>query len=453
MARLAKKSCFVLILVLLVIGFIEGAVWVMVSILNGRTMSLQTLSAERASIAATRMESKSDDSEPESTHEEGPGSTKTVTVADALHPFLGFVHNPKKMPHVNPIGFWQSSMDLPVRDPGSVIVGIFGGSFAEGVSVKGWHALEQRLTAIPEFSGRQVRPFCYALGGYKQPQQLMTLAWLLVNTARFDIVICVDGFNEVALPPAENIPKGINPFYPRNWALLTGNIDRESLIIAGEIAVLKQQRADWANRFNKKPLALSPSMNTLWDFFDQRFEEQISELTVRYDMTGPIEPDEVPYDLTGQSVRYDSEEAMYADLACFWADCSIQMARLCEANGIRFFHFLQPNQYLEGSKVIGDAERRVAIKENHLYKPGVEKGYPHLIEQGRRLVAEGIWHADLSAVFTGIETPYYVDDCCHLNDEGYTVIGEVIGRFIEQLTAARRRHDPTIPVPFTAAEL
>jgi hypothetical protein len=39
------------------------------------------------------------------------------------------------------------------------------------------------------------------------------------------------------------------------------------------------------------------------------------------------------------------------------------MARLAEANGARYLHFLQPNQYLEGSKPISDEEREIVIEK------------------------------------------------------------------------------------------
>jgi len=43
----------------------------------------------------------------------------------------------------------------------------------------------------------------------------MRLNYLLALGARFDLFINLDGFNEVALPPAENIPKGVFLFFPR----------------------------------------------------------------------------------------------------------------------------------------------------------------------------------------------------------------------------------------------
>jgi len=50
------------------------------------------------------------------------------------------------------------------------------------------------------------------------------------------------------------------------------------------------------------------------------------------------------YVATGPSYHYESESDMFKDLASVWKMSSIQMHRLCAANGIRYFHFLQPNQ-------------------------------------------------------------------------------------------------------------
>jgi hypothetical protein len=47
------------------------------------------------------------------------------------------------------------------------------------------------------------------IGGYKQPQQLMALNWFMALGGEFDIVINLDGFNDVALPALENVPTRI----------------------------------------------------------------------------------------------------------------------------------------------------------------------------------------------------------------------------------------------------
>ena len=75
------------------------------------------------------------------------------------------------------------------------------------------------------------------------------------------------------------------------------------------------------------------------------------------------------------------------------------MHAIAQARGIRYFHFLQPNQYLEGSKPMDAEERRVAIQEDHPYAANVRKGYPVLQELGRDLVRRGVTFVDLTDIY------------------------------------------------------
>ena len=54
------------------------------------------------------------------------------------------------------------------------------------------------------FKARTLVPLCMAHEGYKQPQQLLVLAYFLSIGQPFDLVINIDGFNEVALSPLNN---------------------------------------------------------------------------------------------------------------------------------------------------------------------------------------------------------------------------------------------------------
>ena len=91
-----------------------------------------------------------------------------------------------------------------------------------------------------------------SLGGYKQPQQLLTLAYYISLGAEFDTVINIDGFNEVALPPIHNIPKNIYPFYPVGHYLRTSDlIDTGMLDLLIQDRNIDVTRKGWAKIFGK----------------------------------------------------------------------------------------------------------------------------------------------------------------------------------------------------------
>jgi hypothetical protein len=128
------------------------------------------------------------------------------------------------------------------------------------------------------------------------------------------------------------------------------------------------------------------------------------------------------YVLRGPGFDPATDGDVHQYLTDVWRRCSIQMARLCRANGIEYYHFLQPNQYVPGSKPMGAEERAVAFNVNHVYRRGVEIGYPLLIAAGPELNREGVRFVDLTQLFAGDIEPAYVDDCCHLDYRGYAVM-------------------------------
>jgi len=121
---------------------------------------------------------------------------------------------------------------------------------------------------------------------------------------------------------------------------------------------------------------------------------------------------------------------MYPALAKTWAESSFQMNAVAAAKGIRYFHFLQPNQYLQGSKPMGAEERRVAIKEDHSYAISVRTGYPELRNRGRELIQRGVNFVDLANLYASVREPVYADNCCHVNAAGRRIVVEAIAKTI-----------------------
>jgi hypothetical protein len=98
------------------------------------------------------------------------------------------------------------------------------------------------------------------------------------------------------------------------------------------------------------------------------------------------------------------------------------MHHLATAYGITYLHFLQPNQYVPGSKPMGSQEMRMAFNENHRCRQHVLAGYPLLIEEGQQLASAGVSFHDLTRLFAQAETPIYIDTCCHYNETGQKLL-------------------------------
>jgi hypothetical protein len=90
---------------------------------------------------------------------------------------------------------------------------IFGGSVAAifaGVGQGVREELKQDLKALPELQGKPVKVMCFAVAGYRQPQQLEFLAYLLVRGCRPTVVVNLDGLNEVR-KPTTNVKRDVLP--------------------------------------------------------------------------------------------------------------------------------------------------------------------------------------------------------------------------------------------------
>jgi hypothetical protein len=152
-------------------------------------------------------------------------------------------------------------------------------------------------------------------------------------------------------------------------------------------------------------------------------ERQIFDVQTKLDGLRPLADS---YVAKGPDRIYEDEAELLREAAALWRRSSLQMHRLGEANGFRYFHLLQPNQYVKGSKQMGAAERARALHDKHPYRPAVEMGYQYLIEEGAHLTELGVSFYDLSQIFADAREPIYVDACCHINRKGYRIIASYL---------------------------
>lgn len=366
---------------------------------------------------------------------------------ESLHPFLGYVVDPDvnlraedSFPGltVTPQGFLAHDADAAPRPPAPepLRVAVFGGSVAQIFSLSGGDGLARGLAAGGVAPPGGVALVSRALGGWKQPQQLMALAWSLAHGERFDAVVVLDGFNDLVLSQVENAGAKVYPFYPRGWRLRTRllpDADLEERI--GELAFLRRRRAERAEAFAAGVWRRSPTAALVWRALDRRATTTIAAAERR--VADWALPRHRPFVSRGPDFSYPSRADLYRDLAAFWARSSRQMHDLAAARGIAYVHFLQPNQYVPGSKPLSGEERRNGFREGHPYQAAVVEGWTHLVAAGEELREAGVAFHDLTGIFAERRETLYIDDCCHLNPRGNELLGETIGRALApQLAAA-----------------
>ena len=146
-----------------------------------------------------------------------------------VHPYVGYVEEPRAdsgfAPYrggpavpVSEYGYIDDKLPFRLEGP----AGSSSGSWVDRSRVTspstGPGVSEAELAKDSRFAGKELVFVNLALGGYKQPQQLMTLAYLLSLGAEFDVILNIDGFNEVARRRRSR--SGSNsqfPAFPRSW--------------------------------------------------------------------------------------------------------------------------------------------------------------------------------------------------------------------------------------------
>ena len=308
------------------------------------------------------------------------------------------------------------------------MIGITGGSVACYFAVNGTKRLAEELEKLPRFAGKELVFVNLALAGYKQPQQLMSVAYLLSLGGEFDVILNIDGFNEVAVDALVSQWEDTFPAFPVGWRSRMAVSDANLGQTGSQMLLIDAARNELAGRFSSPPWRYSIVCNLVWELLDRRLARKGAQLRDEY---GQQRQANKAYPRTGPPVQFANRGERDEFLAEIWANSSVLLDRLCRGCGISYYHFLQPNQYLAGSKPLSEEEKQGAILENHPYGKGVERGYPLLIRRTEVLRKAGVAYHDLTGLFADHPESIYIDNCCHYNQIGYEIMADAIVRAIQ----------------------
>lgn len=338
---------------------------------------------------------------------------------EIIHPYLGFVIDFKDEKKNNETYGFTTSVDPVIkREPGKLNVVVFGGSVAGSMGPIFREAFH-RVCRVP--------PNVVTLGvaGYKQPQQLLALTYFLSLGAEYDLIINLDGYNDIVLPVTDNYDIGVNPFFPRNWNLrISRQPSKKILAVIGKVRYLRDLKEENLE-------ALTSSFFRGSAVFGLMKVQQFGLLNRNIDRTNhkllELQQEEVKkFEETGPFFPYKDIRQLYDDAAAVWVRGSVLLDQLARENNMEYYHFLQPNQYVKGSKVLTAEERRTAYQEKYKTSQSALIGYPILIKQGRKLLERNIKFFDATMVFAKERETVYVDICCHYNERGKEVLAAYI---------------------------
>ena len=348
--------------------------------------------------------------------------------ADALHPYFGPIHRVGVRGRTNAIGF-DSPYDYPFdrTSPRQYIIGIFGGSV-------GWYFCDRAvprmvadLRAAPELAGRDIVTLCFAHEGYKQPQQLLVLAYFLSLGQQFDLVLNLDGFNEAALGASNNDRgRDISMPSPLHLDPIINVIDRSTLTTRATYSLAaighyKERLNALSGRVRSTHSAfLGFAYGQYYEYTRHQYEAEI----VRFAQVSASPATNASMIQLTPPVHQRDEGRLYTDIAAEWESASLLMHDMLQARDVRYVHVLQPNQY-SSHHLFGTDEARVAVNPASPFKAAAERGYPALRDAGTRL-AKRLAFFDATTLFDSVREPVYEDDCCHYNQRGNDLIGAFV---------------------------
>jgi hypothetical protein len=382
--------------------------------------------ATRATIAALRDETAGELPGLRRTGDEGAdggGDLESVPRRYQLHPYTGF-HLEGNEELV------ESALDFLASDEGSAAftIVLLGGSVATifaSEEMQAHEQVEERLEAGGRFGARvEVLPF--ACPAHKQPQQLEMLAYLLSLGARPDMVLALDGYNEVFVGPA-NLVDGLPLGYPSYsyWVHLAGakKLDQEALDLM--LAIRERQRE--ASAEAGRALAGAGLRSAVLGRF------ALARVVRAQRAWAAAQAAYVAHrGGSGAGVQRSREDDEQIDWSLgleqavdVWQESSLLVAALCRARGIRYVHALQP-ALATGSKTPTAEERQRGLARESRSR-SVADGFALLRERGGALRAAGIEFHDLTEIYAGVAETVYVD-ACHVNERGNQILADELVR-------------------------
>ena len=220
------------------------------------------------------------------------------------------------------------------------------------------------------FSGKEIVPLCFSHEGYKQPQEAVVLAYFLSIGQPFDLVVNIDGFNDVALGSLNN-ERGLDFSMPSVQHLdPLINVVNQSTLTPDKLETLagifrdRRTLLDLTDRIRANRIA---SVNFVLDRYYRMVSNRYVEGLGRFSNL-PSNPPDNAFVQVAPSLEGRAPAALHAGIASTWRDASVLMKDMLAERQRELLPFPAAESVLPDEDVqrrgSGDcAERRVAVQE------------------------------------------------------------------------------------------
>lgn len=306
-------------------------------------------------------------------------------------------------------GYSEQSARISVVEP-QFTVRILGGSFAAAM---GRHIIEnpQRLFEFvkkikPDVDPQRVSIINNAASGYHQPQQLHAIVDHLADT---DLFISYEGYNELMYDQADCSPK--------EWPVLAQyRFDPQFL-----------KYIPFQYYFYKKSLSLLISWQDI----------SLPKLVLYF--VGPylISQMQKSFEAAKASASKACKDSNYRSsdiqIAVDWVRFLKLTSDTVSSQGKRLFVFVQPNQYVHGSKMhFSEDELYYFRQQNDTEKNLIDSRYHFSRSAINYETSLKKTVFDLTGIFRDVTDTIFIDFCCHINPKGQAIVFEKSMDVIEE---------------------
>lgn len=368
-------------------------------------------------------------------HEPAPGPCK-----EFLH-FHAIDWEPDLAPQwmVNECGF-ASGYPCPYSPPdNALVVGIFGGSVAQHYAFWAADSKSSILKELARRTGRRLVILPFTVGGGKQPLQTQALAYALSLGQRFDVVINLDGYNEVYISWLNATKFGIAASMPFA-KLIVGqeNLFADRLVGEDDSGSVKRRRdmlVGWSERTRSAIVHYLVKMGGVYyTNATARLEQETTQR--RADARYLVQLAPAP---KGYAIQ---------DVMNLWINGSISMAAMASAHGAAYIHVLQPSQYYSNRRFTAQevGEFNVLGQGDAPLREIVPEAYDAFRSHADKLKAAGVRFVDATGIFETDTRTIYYDWCCHFNHAGNQLLDQLL---VPHILAALQAQPAPPDMPIT----
>ena len=340
-----------------------------------------------------------------------------------VHPYYGYTRSAAEHP--------LNQVPPPRREDGVVLIGLLGGSVSRHIA----DAFQNALAAWFRDNDIPAQPVVLELAhlGMKQPQQVMIVANTLSLGGEYDIIVNLDGYNELVVPYRDYFRNGLSPFYPWRWhALQQDSLTDTQKLLVSRIYALRQREQRLDALAAAEPWRRSALYGIVNRYLRERAAAEI--LALNHELAAPT--GDYSLQRYGPALTADVDEYDLSRMALrVWYRGSVLLAGLSRDAGAEYYHFQQPNQYVPDSKPLTDRELARAYDAENVAVGIYRDSYPLLRRLGDELRQQGINYYDLTQIFADNRETLYKDDCCHFNARGHELLA---ANMVQRLEPALR---------------